>query len=63
MNDKLKTFEEFYGGEDYNQIRDEEDTDISMDTEVDDELADNIESLIDRFGLGKVKNFFDKITR
>lgn len=56
----MKQFEDIY-----NDIRfdDEEVDDVPMDTEVEDELADNVESLIDRFGLEKVKNFIAKITR
>jgi hypothetical protein len=72
MSGKLKTFEEYYSDEqgiDFETGRADEEvpnpneTDISMDEEVDDELAENIEGLIDRFGLGRVKNFLDKLTR
>jgi hypothetical protein len=72
MSGKLKTFEEYYSDEqgiDFETGRADEEfpnpeeTDISMDEEVDDELAENVESLINRFGLGKVANFIDKLTR
>lgn len=75
MDKKLKTFEEFYGGdndvEDYNEldaanvaqeeIQDEED--LSMDTEVEDEFSDSVDNLIDKFGLSKVANYIANLTR
>lgn len=75
MDKKLKTFEEFYGGDrddsDYTELDAanianddvQEETDMSMDTEVEDEFSDSVDNLIDKFGLSKVANYIANLTR
>jgi hypothetical protein len=79
MDKKLKTFEEFYGGDrddikyteldaadaaqEEAQEEVQEDDDLPMDTEVEDEFSDSVDNLIDRFGLSKVANYIANYTR
>lgn len=58
---KLKKFEDYNGELDW--VNDEEIDDVSMDTEVEDDLADSVDDLIDRFGLGKIANYISNLTR